>query len=67
MIHKTAIKSNTAKSSDCVEIGPYSIIGSNVEIGSNTILHSHVNLVGKTKIGKNNQIFPFASKPAIET
>ena len=61
MIHKTAIISDTAKISDNVEIGPYSFIGPDIEIGSNTILHSHVNLTGNTKIGKNNQIFPFAS------
>jgi len=61
VIHSTAIISDTAKISDNVEIGPYSVIGPNVEIGLNTKLHSHVNLVGNTKIGKNNQIFPFAS------
>ncbi len=61
MIHKTSMISDKAKISDNVEIGPYSFIGPEVEIGSNTVLHSHVNLVGNTKIGKNNQIFPFAS------
>ena len=33
----------------------------NVEIGENSVLHSHVNIVGNTKIGKNNQIYPFSS------
>ena len=61
MIHKTAIISDTAKISNDVKIGPYSIVGPEVEIGSNTIIHSHVNLVGNTKLGKNNQIFPFSS------
>ena len=61
MIHKTSIISDKAKISDNVEIGPYSFIGPEVEIGSNTVIHSHVNLVGNIKIGKNNQIFPFAS------
>ena len=61
MIHKTSIINKNAKISKNVEIGPYCIIGSNVEIGEGTILHSHVNLVGNTKIGKNNIFFPFTS------
>ena len=61
MIHNTAIIDKNAKISNNVKIGPYCIIGPNVEIDSDTILHSHVNLVGNTKIGKNNEIFPFAS------
>ena len=36
MIHKTAIIDPKAKISSHVEIGPYSIIGPNVEIGDNT-------------------------------
>ena len=61
MIHSTAIIDKKAKLSSNVEVGPYCVIGPEVEIESNTILHSHVNLVGNTKIGKNNNIYPFAS------
>ena len=61
MIHKTAIVDVKTKISDNVKIGPYCYIGPDVEIGSNTVLHSHVNIVGNTKIGKNNQIYPFSS------
>ena len=61
MIHNTAIIDKRAKISSNVNIGPYSIIGPEVEIEENTIIHSHVNLEGNTKIGKNNQIFPFSS------
>ena len=61
MIHNTAIIDKRAKISSNVKIGPYSIIGPDVEIEENTIIHSHVNLEGNTKIGKNNQIFPFSS------
>ena len=61
MIHKTAIVDIKAKISDNVEIGPYCIIGPEVEIGSNSVLHSHVNIVGNTKIGENNLIYPFSS------
>ena len=61
MIHKTAVVDKKAKIPDNVEIGPYCIIGPEVEIGSNSVLHSHVNIIGNTKIGKNNQIYPFSS------
>ena len=61
MIHPTAIVDKNSKISKNVEIGPYCVIGSDVEIGSNSKLHSHVSIKGKTKIGKNNEIFPFVS------
>ena len=61
MIHKTAIIDKDAKISNDVEIGPYCVIGPRVRIGSKTILHSHVNIVGNTSIGVNNEIFPFSS------
>tara|TARA_X000000368_G_C22907598_1_gene657027 strand:- start:58 stop:840 length:783 start_codon:yes stop_codon:yes gene_type:complete len=61
MIHKTAIIDSKAIISENVKIGPYSVIGPNVEIGNGTIIQSHVNITGKTKIGLNNKIYPFAS------
>ena len=61
MIHKTAIIDSNAKISQNVTIGPYSVIGPNVEIGDGTVIQSHVNITGNTKIGANNKIYPFAS------
>ena len=61
MIHKTAIIDSEAKISENVKIGPYTVIGPNVEIGQGTVIQSHVNITGQTKIGKNNIIYPFAS------
>ena len=61
MIHKTAIIDKNAKISSNVKIGPYSVIGRNVEIAENSIIHSHVNINGNTFIGKCNRIYPFAS------
>ena len=61
MIHKTAIIDKKAKISETAIIGPYSIVGPNVQIDEKTIVESHVNLSGHTKIGKNNKIYPFAS------
>ena len=61
MIHKTAIVDPKAKIASSVNVGPYSIIGPNVEIGEDTDINSHVSIAGYTKIGKNNKIYPFAS------
>ena len=61
MIHKTAIIDSKAKIDKTVEIGPYSIIGPNVEINKDTIIQSHVSILGNTKIGKNNKFYPFVS------
>ena len=61
MIHKTAIIDSNAKISKNVTIGPYSVIGPNVEIGDGTVIQSHVNITGNAKIGANNKIYPFVS------
>ena len=61
MIHKTAIIDSKAKISSDVKVGPYCVIGSNVEILNKTIIHSHVNISGNTIIGKGNKIYPFSS------
>jgi UDP-N-acetylglucosamine acyltransferase len=44
-----------------VTVGPWTIIGSGVEIGDECHIASHVVLKGPTKIGKRNRIFQFAS------
>ena len=61
MIHKTAIIDSKAKISSDVNIGPYSVIGPDVEIDENVIIQSHVNITGFTKIGKKNIFYPMSS------
>jgi len=61
MIHPQAIIDPTAKIADYVSIGPFTVIGANVEIDSGTTIASHVVINGPTKIGKDNRIFQFAS------
>jgi UDP-N-acetylglucosamine acyltransferase len=60
-IHPTAIIAPTAKLAADVRVGPYCVIDGDVSIGEGTQLMSHVAISGHTTIGKNNQIFPFAS------
>jgi len=61
MIHPQAIVDASAKIADDVEIGPFTVIGANVQIDSGTTVASHVVINGPTKIGKDNRIFQFAS------
>ena len=61
MIHKTAIVDVKAKINSNVSIGPYALIGPNVEIGENSVIQSHVSVLGYTKIGTGNKIYSFAS------
>ena len=61
MIHKTAVIDKKAKIHSSVKIGPYSIIGPDVEINENVVIQSHVNITGNTIIGSGNKFYPFAS------
>jgi UDP-N-acetylglucosamine acyltransferase len=61
MIHSTAIIHPKAKIGAGCEIGPYCVIGENVILGDKCKLHSHVIIDGHTKLGNENEIFPFAS------
>ncbi|MBL3285158.1 Acyl-[acyl-carrier-protein]--UDP-N-acetylglucosamine O-acyltransferase [Rickettsiales endosymbiont of Paramecium tredecaurelia] len=60
-IHPTAILESGARISKEVRVGPYCVIGSEVEIEDRVELQSHVVITGKTKIGAGTKIYPFAS------
>jgi len=61
MVHSTAIIHPKAQIGSGCEIGPYCIVGEHVTLGDGCKLHSHVVIDGHTKLGKENDIFPFAS------
>ena len=61
VIHPTAIIDKNAKIGKDVAIGPFCMIGANVELGEGTKLEAHVVIDGHTTIGKDNRIAPFAS------
>ncbi len=60
-IHPTAIVNSASKIADDVDIGPYTVIGENVEIGAGSWVGPHVVINGPTRIGVENRIFQFAS------
>jgi len=59
--HPTAIIAPQARLACSVTVGPYSIIGENVELGEDCEVMSHVVLDGHTRMGKGNRIFPWAA------
>lgn len=64
-IHPSAIIDPLARLHESVTVGPYSVIGADVEIGANTRIGSHAVLDGPMTIGRDNRIFPFAALGAI--
>jgi UDP-N-acetylglucosamine acyltransferase len=60
-IHPTAIVDSKSNIHPSCEIGPYCVIGAEVELGERCRLVSHVTMEGPTKIGVDNRFFPFAS------
>ncbi|HVV02289.1 MAG TPA: acyl-ACP--UDP-N-acetylglucosamine O-acyltransferase [Verrucomicrobiae bacterium] len=61
MIHPTAVVHPRARLGAGCVIGPYCVVGEHVELGDKCILHSHVVIDGHTRLGRANEIFPFAS------
>jgi len=61
VIHASAIVSPEAEIGDDVCIGPYCRIGPRVQIGKGCRFESHVIVEGPTKIGENNQFYPFGT------
>ena len=60
-IHPSALVDPAARLARGVTVGPYSIVGPEVEIGEGSWVGAHVVLDGRTRIGRNNRIFHFAS------
>lgn len=60
-IHPTAIVSPSAKIGEDCHIGAFSIIGDEVVLADKVHLESHVVVGGKTFIGSETRVFPFAS------
>jgi UDP-N-acetylglucosamine acyltransferase len=60
-VHPTAIVDPRAELDDGVEVGPYCVIGAEVRIGKGCKLHAHAVVQGRTTLGEDNVIFPFAT------
>jgi len=60
-IHPTAIVDPRARIAESADIGPYSIVGAEVEIGARTRLMANLYIEGPTWIGEDNLFYPFSS------
>jgi len=60
-IHATAVVDPSAKLGTNVEIGPFCVIGPDVELGNGVVVHSHAVITGRTTLGPECKVFPFAS------
>ena len=60
-VHPTAIVDPLARVAGSAEIGPYCIVGAEVEIGPRTRLMAHVYLEGPTSVGQDNVFFPYST------
>jgi UDP-N-acetylglucosamine acyltransferase len=61
LIHSTAVVDAAARLADDVKVGPYAIIGPDVEIGRGTTVGPHAVITGHTRIGAGNRIWQFVS------
>lgn len=60
-IHDTALVAPEAVIGEGSYIGPFCIVGPDVELGAGVRLESHVVVDGRTTIGDETRVFPFAS------
>lgn len=60
-IHETAIVPSAARIGKDCHVGPYCIVGENVSLADGVRLESHVVVDGRTTIGDDTHVFPFAS------
>jgi UDP-N-acetylglucosamine acyltransferase len=61
MIDPRAVIHPKARIGENVSIGPFTVIGADVEIGDGCWIAPHVVINGPTRIGRDNRIFQFAS------
>lgn len=60
-IHPSAIVDPAAKLGEGVNIGPFCVVGPDVTLGDGVRLVSHVAVDGRTSIGDDTVVYPFAS------
>jgi UDP-N-acetylglucosamine acyltransferase len=61
MIHGSAIVDPGARVADSAEIGPFCVIGPDVEIGARTHVMANVVMEGPLEIGEDNIFYPYST------
>lgn len=60
-IHPAGVIDQAARIADSAEIGPYCIVGADVEIGARTVLKGNNFLEGPLTLGEDNIFFPYST------
>ncbi len=60
-VHSSAIVDSRARIGSGVRIGPFCVVGAEVEISAGVELVSHVVVAGRTVLGEGTRVFPFVS------
>ncbi len=60
-VHPTALVDPRARIAETAEIGPFCVVGAEVEIGPGTRLMGHTYLEGPTWIGADNLFYPYST------
>src|SRR5262245_8613277 len=60
-VHPSAMIHPSVRVPESSKIGPYCVLGADVELGERCHLISHVAIEGPTTIGSDNRFFPFAA------
>lgn len=60
-VHPTAVVEARAMLADEVVIGPLCHVGAGVEIGEGSQLIGHVTILGPTRLGRRNRVFPYTT------
>jgi UDP-N-acetylglucosamine acyltransferase len=60
-VHPTAIVDAAARIAETADIGPFCIVGADVEVGERTRLMAHTYIEGPTWIGADNVFFPYST------
>lgn len=60
-IHPSAVIDEGARIGANVKIGPFSIIGPEVDLAADVTIRSHAVITGRTRIGPGTEVYPFAS------
>jgi UDP-N-acetylglucosamine acyltransferase len=59
-IHAQALVSPTAKIAEGVEVGAFAVVGADVELGANCVVHPHAVISGPSKFGARNIFHSFS-------
>ena len=59
-VHRSATVEAGAQLAEDVEVGPYALIGPDVELESGVCVAAHAVVIGRTRVGAGTRIFPFA-------